>query len=252
MARPLDGKVALVTGAGAGIGRACALALAENGATVAVVDTLQPAADETARIAGNGSLGVAFSGTGTDAINGLVADLVARLGAIHILVNASSIAGESRNVLEDDDVDWERVHAVNLLAPRRLIRAVGRHMVARGGGGRIVTISSSSGSRATGTRLAYGVSKAAVNALTRIAAAQLGQHDINVNAVAPGVTVTPLQRGLRDDAAMQQAVSQGALENFFHRVSQPEDVAAAVLFLCLPGSRQITGQVIHTSAGVVV
>jgi NAD(P)-dependent dehydrogenase (short-subunit alcohol dehydrogenase family) len=88
--------------------------------------------------------------------------------------------------------------------------------------------------------------------LTRCAAAELGRYDINVNAVAPGITKTGMTRAFGDDAALQRIASSGPLENLFHRVSQPEDVAAAILFLCLPASRQITGQTIHTSAGAVV
>jgi len=77
-------------------------------------------------------------------------------------------------------------------------------------------------------------------------------HDINVNAVAPGITKTGMTQGFGGDEVLQRIASSGPLENLFHRVSQPGDVAAAILFLCLPASRQITGQTIHTSAGAVV
>jgi len=80
----------------------------------------------------------------------------------------------------------------------------------------------------------------------------MGRYDINVNAIAPGITATAMTQALGDSAALQRVASSGPLENLFHRVSQPEDVAAAVLFLCLPGSRQVTGQTLHTSAGAVV
>ncbi len=251
MSPPLADKTAFVTGAGRGIGRACARLLAEAGARVAVVDHDDAAAAETAQAIGGGAFVVQADLARYDALEPAVRAALAQLGAIDILVNAYSIAGASGTLLDHDEEEWDRIHAVNLRAPRVLMRLIGSHMADRGLGGRIVSISSSSGSRAAGVKLAYGCSKAALNALTRIAAAQLGEHDINVNAVAPGVTATPLQRGLRDDKAMAEAVAAGTLENFFHRVSEPEDVAAAVLFLCLPASRQITGQVIHTSAGVV-
>ncbi|MDX2224021.1 MAG: SDR family oxidoreductase [Rhodospirillaceae bacterium] len=261
MTGQLAGKIALITGAGDGIGRACALQLAAHGAVIAAADRDPTAAEATAALVralppaedkrAARAFGVDLAAAG--AIADLVDQVVDALGGVDILVNASSEAGRTRDVLEDDDdADWARMQLVNLTIPRRLIRAAGRRMVAQGRGGRIVSISSSSASRAVGTRLAYGVAKAGLEALTRIAAAQLAKHDINVNAVAPGVTATPLQKGLRDEAGMQAAVSAGPLENFFHRVSTPDDVAAAVAFLVLPGSRQVTGQVIHTSAGVVV
>ena len=133
-----------------------------------------------------------------------------------------------------------------------LMKHVARHMIDRGGGGRIVNLSSSSAFRARNSPIAYATSKAAIVQLTRSAAAELGRYDINVNAIAPGITATAMTQALGDFAALQRVASSGALENLFHRVSQPEDVAAAVLFLCLPGSRQVTGQTLHTSAGAVV
>jgi NAD(P)-dependent dehydrogenase (short-subunit alcohol dehydrogenase family) len=132
------------------------------------------------------------------------------------------------------------------------MKHVARHMIERGGGGRIVNISSSSAFRARNSRIAYATSKAALVQLTRCAAAELGRHDINVNAVAPGITKTGMTRAFGGDEALLRIASSGPLENLFHRVSEPADVAAAILFLCLPASRQITGQTIHTSAGAVV
>ena len=111
-------------------------------------------------------------------------------------------------------------------------------MVERGGGGRIVNLSSSSAFRATVSPTAYATSKAAVNGLTRAAAATPGRHSINVNAVAPGVTKTPMTAGIGDDDAYQKVVSSGPLENLLHRPSEAKDVAKVIVFLCLPESRQ--------------
>ncbi len=113
-------------------------------------------------------------------------------------------------------------------------------------------MSSSSAFRARQSIPPYGSSKAALVQLTRSAAADLGPHDINVNAVAPGVTATAMTKGVGDAEALRQMVIEGPLANLFQRVSEPSDVAAAILFLCQPASRQITGQTIHTSAGAVV
>lgn len=143
--------------------------------------------------------------------------------------------------------------AVNLTAPFILIRAVAARMIDAGLSGSIVNISSSSAFRAVSSGGAYGVSKAGLAALTRGAAWELGPHGTNVNTVAPGVTRTGItEQAFGSSGAMRAAVSAGPLANLLQRVSEPEDVANVVAFLCLPASRQITGQVIHTSAGAVV
>jgi NAD(P)-dependent dehydrogenase (short-subunit alcohol dehydrogenase family) len=133
-----------------------------------------------------------------------------------------------------------------------LIQSFAKHAIKRGGGGRIVVVTSSGAFRAVKNRAAYGASKAGLTNLVRIAAAQLGPHDINVNAVAPGTTNTYGITTARnvDISVLQKSVSEGPFANFFKRVTEPEDVGATIAFLCTPGSRQITGQTIHVSAGL--
>jgi NAD(P)-dependent dehydrogenase (short-subunit alcohol dehydrogenase family) len=115
-----------------------------------------------------------------------------------------------------------------------------------------VNLSSSAAFRAQQSPALYASSKAAICGLTRAAAADLGPYEINVNAVAPGMTKTPMTAGIGDDEAYTAIVSSGPLENLLHRPSEAADVAAVILFLCLPASRQLTGQVLHTSAGLVI
>ena len=186
-----------------------------------------------------------------DAIDPLVRDVLAAFGRIDILVNCAGMSGAPHNVLDFTDEKFEMVTAVNLRAPFFLIRAVGNHMAARGGGGRIVNLSSSAAFRATSTPAIYGATKAAINGLTRAAAADLGAHDVNVNAVAPGLTRTPMtDHG--PPGTLEKMAASGPLANLLARPSEPDDVANVIVFLCLPESRQITGQVINTSAGLVV
>ncbi len=255
MSTELSGKVAIVTGGASGIGKATVLALLQAGAAVAVLDRDEAGATATAE-QGNQSGGEAFTLpidlANTQQIPAAVARVIEQLGRIDILVNCAGVTGQFQSLLEMDEENWDFVQTVNVKAAMLLMKHVAQHMIKRGGGGRIVNISSSSAFRARNSPLAYASSKAALVQLTRSAAAELGPHDINVNAVAPGITATAMTRVLGDAAALEQAASSGPLENLFHRVSQPEDVAAAIVFLCLPGSRQITGQTIHTSAGAVV
>jgi len=255
MSSELAGKVAIVTGGASGIGRATVAALLGVRASVAVIDRDEAglnAVVEQARKSGGDALAVRLDLADLKAIPGAVAQVVQQRGRIDILVNAAGVAGRFQRLVDIDEENWDLVHTVNLKAPLLLMKYVAKHILERGGGGRIVNISSSSAFRARNSPMAYASSKAALVQLTRCAAAELGSHDINVNAIAPGITATGMTRALGDAEALQRVASAGPLENLFHRVSQPEDVAAAILFLCLPGSRQITGQTIHTSAGAVI
>ena len=250
--RPLQGQVAIVTGGASGIGRATVLALAAEGVRTAVLDVDEAGAGQVAVEAGNDAKAFAIDARDAKAIVGTVDKVLAHFGRIDILVNSAGTSGPVLNVLDFTEDAYDFVMNLNLRAPFLFTRAVAQHMVARGEGGRIVNLSSSASARATAAPAIYAASKSAINGLTRSAAADLGVHNINVNAVAPGLTKTPMTAGIGDDATYQLLVESGPLENLLKRVSEPEDVAGVIVFLCRPESRQITGQVIHTSAGQVV
>jgi NAD(P)-dependent dehydrogenase (short-subunit alcohol dehydrogenase family) len=186
-----------------------------------------------------------------DEIPGAVASVVDRFGRIDILANCAGIEGGPGTILELELDTWERTHRVDLTAPFLMMQCCARAMVDGGRGGRIVNVTSSSAFRAALTQIDYSSAKAALVGMSRTAAAELAPYDINVNCVAPGLTVTTMAEQL-EPAQLQALVESGPLENLFHRLSMPEDVAAAIVFLCLPASRQITAQTIHTSAGAVV
>jgi len=255
MSQALSGQVAIVTGGASGIGRATVAALVQAGAAVAVLDRNAEgvkAVAEQGRQAGGKTLALPIDLADTKQIPTAVAQTLQQFGRIDILINCAGVTGRFQKLIEMEEDNWDFVQAVNLKAAMLMMKHVAQHMTARGGGGRIVNISSSSAFRARNSPIAYASSKAALVQLTRSAAAELGPHNINVNAVAPGITATAMTQAIGDAEALQRVASSGPLENLFHRVSQPEDVAEAIVFLCLPGSRQITGQTIHTSAGAVV
>jgi NAD(P)-dependent dehydrogenase (short-subunit alcohol dehydrogenase family) len=257
----LAGQTAIVTGGASGIGRATSLLLGQQGAAVAIFGRDEQAGRDTVgELEAIGAKGrfVKIDLAEPAAIAPAVQSVIDAFGPVDILVNNAAVRGiESpmgRSGLFDiDQRDWDFVHAVNLRAPFLLIQEVARHLIERGRGGRIVNVTSSAAFMARNCSTHYASSKAALTSLTRTAAADLGPHGINVNAVAPGLTKTPYrQERLGSDDAFLRVVSEGPMENLLHSVAESEDVAAVILFLCLPASRQITGQTLHTSGGYIV
>lgn len=250
----LAGRRAVVTGAAAGIGRAIAQALAGEGATLILIDRDEAGLAETRTlVTGHGgeaeirALDLAEAAQVTACAEGVLSS-----GPVHILVNCAGVTGPQGSLLESDEGAWASVLAINLTAPYLLMRRFGQAMAERGEGGHIVNITSSSAHRASRSIAAYGASKAGLAQLTRSAAADLGPYGINVNAVAPGLTATRMVASAFDEPSLAAALREGPLANLLGRVTLPDDIAQTVLFLCLPASRQITGQTIHVSAGAIV
>jgi NAD(P)-dependent dehydrogenase (short-subunit alcohol dehydrogenase family) len=187
-----------------------------------------------------------------DAAERIVSRAVDALGRVDILVNNAGTGTKGEQFPDVAAATFDRVIAVNLRAAYLLAQAASRQMIEQGDGGKIVNVTSAAGFRATMTNPVYAASKAGLDGLTRSLAAALGAYDINVNAVAPGLTSSPMGRRLGDDAALQAAVEDGPLANLLRRVSTPDDVAQVIVWLCTPAARQLTGQTIHTSAGNIV
>lgn len=251
----LGHQLAIVTGGASGIGSEIVRALCAHGATVAIIDRDETALREmgaSLRAAGHRCSEHVFDLARHDAIADLVGAIHGQYARLDILVNCAALIDGGRTLLDIDADTWDRVHAVNLKAPMLLMQAAARRMIQDGRGGRIVNVTSSSAFRAQMVFPAYGSSKAGLTQLTRSAAADLGPHGINVNCVAPGVTVTPMLQKIVGLKGAQEMAQSGPLANLLGRPSLPEDVAQVVTFLCLPASRQITGQTLHTSAGAIV
>jgi NAD(P)-dependent dehydrogenase (short-subunit alcohol dehydrogenase family) len=251
MSAQLSGQAAIVTGAASGIGRATAVALAAEGASVAVLDRDAGAAEEVAgRL--SGGLAVPCDLARPEEIAPGVDRVAEAFGRLDVLVNCAGILGP-RTALADVTPDWwDAVHAVNVRGAVLATQAAVPHLIRGGRGGRIVSVSSAAAHRAAAASLPYASSKAALEAITRVLAGELAPHDINVNAVAPGITATAIYGPDDTDEARTARAREGTSANLFGRFSDPEDIAAAILFLCSPGSRQVTGQVVHVSAGAIV
>jgi 3-oxoacyl-[acyl-carrier protein] reductase len=244
--QPLAGKVALVTGASRGIGRATALALADAGAAVAVgFSANESAAYEVAAvIRDSGGRAATLQADLADvaAATALVERAIAELGAVHIVVNNAGITRDNLAV-RISDADWDDVLAVDLSAAFRICRAALRPML-RQRDGRIINIASVAGVVGNPGQANYSAAKAGLIGLTKALCREVGSRGITVNAVAPGFIDTDMTRALGD--ALDSAIAAVPLR----RVGSAEEVAAAVRFLALPEAAYITGHVLHVDGGL--
>jgi 3-oxoacyl-[acyl-carrier protein] reductase len=243
----LDGKVALVTGGSRGIGRACALALADAGAAVAVgYSASAEAAEEVAgsiRSAGGRAVTLGADLADPAAPGVLVERTVAELGGLDIVVNNAGIARDNLAV-RISDADWDAVLAVDLSAAFRICRAALRPMLRRREG-RIINISSVAGVMGNPGQANYAAAKAGLIGLTKALCREVGSRGITVNAVAPGFIATDMTAAL---AAASLATATAAVP--LGRLGTAEEVAAAVRFLALPEAAYITGHVLHVDGGL--
>lgn len=245
----LDDKVVLVTGAGSGIGRAIALAVAEVGADVAVCEVPQKvgALDEvceTIEDLGQRALQLALQLPDMESIDAAVSWVVDTYGRVDILVNNAGV-NIPRDALEVTEADWDAVLDVNLKGLFFMSQRVARSMI-EAGGGKIVNIASQNGVVGYYKRAAYCSSKAGVVNLTRVLAVEWAPYRITVNAVGPTFILTPLTQSTFDNAELREdLLSRIPLG----RVGQPEDVVGAVVFLASPAADLITGHTLLVDGG---
>ncbi|MFN3746485.1 MAG: SDR family NAD(P)-dependent oxidoreductase [Hyphomicrobiaceae bacterium] len=255
----LKDQVAIVTGAGQGIGRASALALADAGADVVVVDINERTLADTAtavRAKGRRALAVRADLGSVGEIDRMVGESVAAFGRIDILVNNAGVTRRAY-IMDLTEEDWDRIHRVNAKGVFFCLQRVAREMIPRRSG-RIINIASVAGKGFPGTSNAiYAASKGAVISLTKTAAQQLGPHSINVNAICPGIVRTAMYdeivkvmsqaEGLSIEAVEARAVAGVPLR----RPNEPEDIADMVVFLASPRARNITGQSYNVDGGLI-
>jgi NAD(P)-dependent dehydrogenase (short-subunit alcohol dehydrogenase family) len=240
----LDGKIALVTGAGRGIGEGCARGLAEAGAEVILMSRTgaELEALEAGIVADGGRARTAVCDvTDTAAIKALVPGL----GPIDVLVNNAG-TNIPEPFVEVTEAHYDRVMNLNVRATFTVSQAVAKTMIERGNGGSIVHMSSQMGHIGAPDRAVYCTSKHAIEGLTKAMAWDLAPHGIRVNAVAPTFIETPMTRPFLDDRAfVEDTLSRIALGRF----GQPKDVAAAVVYLASPASDMVTGTSLLVDGG---
>ncbi len=242
----VDGKVAVITGAGGDLGRGMALCLAGAGARVLVNDSVGERADETVALVrrqGGEALAHAADVTRADEVQAMVARALAEWGTVDILVNN---AGNFRDALIQNmtDADWDLVVDVNLKGTFVCSRAVAPLMMERRYG-KIVNISSLAYQGNIG-QVNYSSAKAGIVGLTRALGLELARHGVTVNCVAPGLIDTPKTRTLLREDARERLVRQTPMR----RMGEIADIAQAVLFLSSDVSKYITRQVLHVSGGM--
>jgi 2-deoxy-D-gluconate 3-dehydrogenase len=243
----LTGRVAFVTGAGRGLGRHMALALAKYGANLVIcsrtLSELEEVAAETEAL-GREALVRRADMTLTSDIDNVVTAAEQRFGRIDILVNNAgiNIPQWAEEVTEEA---WDRVLDINLKGLFFCAQAVGKVMI-RQKRGKIINVSSQAGSVGLIKRAAYCSSKGAVNQLTRVLAVEWAKHKINVNAIAPTFVETPMTKPMFEDAEFRKYIFDNIL---FDRAAQPKDVVGAVIYLASSASDMVTGHILHIDGG---
>lgn len=242
----LEGKAALVTGGGSGLGRAICLRFAEEGANVVAADIDGAGAEETARASGGGVLAVTADVRSKADCDSMVRATVERLGRIDIFVANAGIA-RGGTVLDMVEQDWDDLMAVNLKGVFLSCQAAAAQLVAQGGPGKIILMSSLASEHAAPGMLAYAAAKAGVRQMARVMALELMPYHINVNALGPGVVdTTPLAKPLADLIKLS-----GSPGSPWGRFATERDVANAALFLASEESDFITGSIQFLDGGML-
>ena len=241
----LDGKIAVVTGAGQGIGKAIAGKLAACGATVVVTDLDEASASETA---GGlpGAVAIATDVTDRQRVQAMADEVVGRFGRIDILVNNAGW-DKASPFIDSDPADWDRAIAVNLYGVLHTARAV-LPVMAEQGSGAVVNLGSDAGRVGSSGEAVYSAAKGGVIAFTKSLAREMARHQVRVNCVCPGPTDTALFASFAGPK-LREALTKAIP---FRRLGQPDDVANVVVFLASDEASFVTGQTVSVSGGLTM
>ncbi len=245
----LDGKVALITGGGTGIGAACARTFAQEGATVVLTgrrkDVLEKVVKEIEKAAGR-ALAVAGSVTDEAHASSAAAQAVHTFGKLDILINNAGVGEFGKVLHETDEATWNEMLAINLTGTYRMIKAAVPEMI-KAGGGSIVNVSSIASQVGIPMLAAYSASKGGMDALTRCVAMDYAPQKIRCNSVCPGLVDTPMASGLIDN---KDALAQIMTAYPLGRPGTPEEVAKLILYLASDESSWVTGSIFPIDGGM--
>lgn len=250
----LKGKTALITGAARGIGLAFAKAYVDEGARVAVADIDIARARQAAQDIGQMAIAVELDVTRQDSINAAVAETLAQFGCIDILVNNAAIF-TAAPLVDIDRADYDRVVDINLSGTLFMMQAVARHMIERGGGGKIINMASQAGRRGEPLVAVYCATKAAVISLTQSAGLNLIEHGINVNAISPGVVDGEHWDGVDalfaryENKALGQKKNEVAAAVPFGRMGTADDLTGMAVFLASSDADYVVAQTYNVDGG---
>ena len=250
----LDGKCALITGAARGIGLEFARAYLREGARVAIADINMPAAEAAAARLGAGAIAILLDVTDQASIDAAVAEAVQLMGRIDILVNNAALF-DLAPIVDITRASHDRLFAVNVAGPLFMMQAVARHMIARGGGGKIINMASQAGRRGEPLVAVYCATKAAVISLTQSAGLNLIAHGINVNAIAPGVVDGEHWDGVDALFARYEGLPPGekkrqvGLAVPFGRMGTAADLTGMAVFLASSDADYVVAQTYNVDGG---
>lgn len=245
MTNALQGKVAIITGAAGGIGSATARLFAEQGASVVLADLDEAGAARVAGSIGGTAIGAKANVTRESDVKSLVETALAHFGRLDILHNnAVTASSADTDAIETPNAVWQSTYEVVVMAAVYGCRHAIPAMIATGGGS-IVNMSSGAAHHPTGSRIAYGTCKAAVETFSAYTAAMYGDQGIRSNVVSPGFVLTPATRGLFDAAQLEAFAATAAAG----RVATPEDVAQVVAYLASDAAAYVSGQVVTVNGG---
>ena len=249
MTGQLDGKVAIITGAGSGIGRAAAILFAREGAKVVLGDKSEGVL-ETAKMVGDAATAVQMDAGSESDVAALVATALSTHGHLDIAFANAGISGGMPGIFDLTPEEWTEILRVNLIGPWLMVKHAGKAMAEAGKGGSIICTASVAGIRSGAGGPAYSASKAGVINLAMVSAQQLSDTNVRVNAICPGLTETGMTKPTFDYARDKEVMHKVGRLNPLRRAAQPEELANVALFLASDQSSYVNGQAIAVDGGL--